>query len=102
MKLSITGASGFIGTNIKNHTSKIDIVEVDQLTQKVNVTDFKEKDSVLHLSALVHQMHGAPEKKYFEVNSDLAFETAKKAKDEGVAHFVYMCTVKIYGEFTER
>jgi nucleoside-diphosphate-sugar epimerase len=101
MKLSITGASGFVGTNFKTYVVNSEIYEVDQLTQKVEETDFKGITSILHLSALVHQMQGAPEKKYFEVNSDLAFDTAKKAKEEGVSHFLYMSTVKVYGEFTE-
>jgi nucleoside-diphosphate-sugar epimerase len=101
MKLSVTGASGFVGTNFKTYFVNSEIYEIDQLIQKVEETNFKGITSILHLSALVHQMQGAPEKKYFEVNSDLAFDTAKKAKEEGVSHFLYMSTVKVYGEFTE-
>ena len=46
-------------------------------------------------------MKGAPESEYFKVNSDLAFETARHAKENGVKHFVFMSTVKVYGEFTK-
>jgi len=45
-------------------------------------------------------MKGAPESEYFKINSDLAFETALKAKNEGVKHFIFMSTIKVYGEST--
>jgi len=44
-------------------------------------------------------MKGALEQEYFKVNSDLAFETAKHAKKNGVKHFVFMSTVKLYLDF---
>jgi UDP-glucose 4-epimerase len=77
------------------------INEVDLLTTSVDQVDFTGCDAVLHLAALVHQMKGAPEEKYYLVNSDLAFGTAKHAKNNGVKHFIFMSTVKVYGEFTE-
>ncbi len=64
--------------------------------------EFKNSKALLHLAALVHQMKRAPEKEYFKVNSDLAFETAKYAKENGVKHFLFMSTVKVYGEFTDK
>jgi len=46
-------------------------------------------------------MKDTPENEYFKTNSGLAFNTAKKAKEEGVSHFIYMSTVKVYEKFTE-
>ena len=62
MKIAITGSSGFVGTNFIKYFSELEITEIEQLTQKVKDIDFKKIDSVIHLSALVHQMKGAPEK----------------------------------------
>jgi nucleoside-diphosphate-sugar epimerase len=100
MKIIITGSSGFIGTNFIKHTQDINIVEVDLLTQKILDIDFTNIDSALHLAALVHQMKGAPEQEYFKINRDLAYDVAKKAKSQGVKHFVFMSTAKVFGEST--
>lgn len=100
MNLLITGSSGFVGTNFIKGASAFNIKEVDLLTQKVADIDFMGVESVLHLAALVHQMNGAPEELYFKVNRDLAYEVAKKAKDDGVKQFVFMSTAKVFGEST--
>ena len=100
MNLLITGSSGFIGTNFKENSNDLSITEVDLLIQKVNEIDFYGIDSVLHLAALVHQMKGAPENQYFNINRDLAYEVALKAKSQGVKQFVFMSTAKVFGEST--
>src|SRR3972149_3840531 len=96
----ITGSSGFIGSNFIKLNTSLTVREIDLLTTTIETSDFSDIHSILHLSALVHQMKGAPENEYFKTNSDLAFNTAKKAKEEGVSHIIYMSTVKVYGEFT--
>ena len=53
---------------------------------------------VFHVAAIVHQDKAIPEETYFKVNSDLAYKVAKKAKQDGVKQFVFMSTVKVYGE----
>uniref|UniRef100_UPI00126008BF NAD-dependent epimerase/dehydratase family protein n=1 Tax=Aliarcobacter butzleri TaxID=28197 RepID=UPI00126008BF len=59
-------------------------------------------DIVFHLSALVHQMGGASANEYEKINVIQTIELAKKAKESGVKHFVFMSTVKVYGEETNR
>lgn len=101
MILSITGSSGFVGTNFKNENLGYQIHDIDLLQIKPEKAQFNNSEALLHLAALVHQMKGAPDKQYYIVNSDLAFETAKHAKENGVKHFLFMSTVKVYGEFTD-
>ncbi|HUW04871.1 MAG TPA: NAD-dependent epimerase/dehydratase family protein [Williamwhitmania sp.] len=100
MRILITGSSGFVGTNFIKLSPDQDIVTIDLLTISYFEIDFNGFDSVLHLAALVHQMKGAPEEQYFKVNRDLAFEVAKRAKEQGVKQFVLMSTAKVYGEST--
>ncbi len=100
MTLAITGSSGFIGTNFIKQVHGFQIIEIDLLSQKVENIDFTGVDAVLHLAALVHQMKVAPEEQYFKINRDLAFELAQKAKKQGVKHFIFMSTSKVYGEST--
>lgn len=96
--LMITGASGFIGSNfIERYKDKYNIIPVDLLKIKPEEIDFRGVDTVLHLAALVHQMKGAPREKYFEVNTELTRRVAEEAKKQGVRHFVFYSTVKVYG-----
>lgn len=96
--LMITGASGFIGSNfIERYKDKYNIIPVDLLKIKPEEIDFRGVDTVLHLAALVHQMKGAPREKYFEVNTELTRRVAEEGKKQGVRHFVFYSTVKVYG-----
>lgn len=96
--LMITGASGFIGSNfIKKYENEYNIVPVCLIKNKPEDLDYTGVDSILHLAALVHQMKGAPEEKYFEVNTELTRRLAMTAKEKGVKHFVFYSTVKVYG-----
>ena len=94
----ITGASGFIGSNfIKRYEDDYNIIPVDLLNIKPEDLNFDGIDTVLHLAALVHQMKGAPREKYFEINTELTRRMAENAKKNGVKHFVFYSTVKVYG-----
>ena len=96
--LMITGASGFIGSNfIKKYGDIYNIVPVCLIENKPEDLDYTGVDTILHLAALVHQMKGAPEEKYYEVNTELTRRLAVSAKKQGVKHFVFYSTVKVYG-----
>ncbi len=100
MKIVITGVSGFIGSNYIQANIEHQIDEICLIKNSLSELNFTGADVVLHLAALVHQMKGAPELEYFKVNSDLAFDTARKAKDEGIKQFIFLSTIKVYGEST--
>jgi len=102
MKLLITGSSGFVGNYfINQYQDKYNINKFSFLTSDFNSLHVEGIDVVIHLSALVHQMGGASEEEYERVNVTQTLDLAKKAKFEGVGHFVFMSTVKVYGEETE-
>ncbi|MCT7636421.1 NAD-dependent epimerase/dehydratase family protein [Aliarcobacter butzleri] len=101
MKLLITGSNGFIGNYfINNYKSKYNIKTFSFLKDDINTLDCNTIDIVFHLSALVHQMGGASASEYEKINVIQTIELAKKAKESGVKHFVFMSTVKVYGEET--
>lgn len=96
--LMITGASGFIGSNfIKKYENEYNIIPVCLIKNKPEDLDYTGVDTILHLAALVHQMEGAPEERYFEVNTELTRRLAIAAKEKDVKHFVFYSTVKVYG-----
>ncbi len=99
----LTGSTGFIGSYFTANYSK---------DYNIETFSFKNDDFealhvegiavVVHLSALVHQMGGATKQEYEKVNVTQTLKLARKAKDSGVRHFVFMSTVKVYGEETLR
>lgn len=100
-KLLITGSNGFVGSYfIKKYKDKYDIKTFSFLKDDINSLDCSDIDVVFHLSALVHQMGGASANEYEKINVIQTIELAKKAKESGVKHFVFMSTVKVYGEET--
>ena len=100
-KLLITGSNGFVGSYfINKYKNKYDIKTFSFLKDDINNLDCKNIDIVFHLSALVHQMGGASAEEYQKINVTQTLQLANKAKESGVKHFVFMSTVKVYGEET--
>lgn len=95
-KILITGSNGFIGNYfINNYKSKYNIKTFSFLKNDINTLDCNTIDIVL-----VHQMGGASANEYEKINVIQTIELAKKAKESGVKHFIFMSTVKVYGEET--
>jgi len=102
MKILLTGSSGFVGKHFTNkYKEQYEIKSFSFLKDDVNNLNYTDVDVVFHLSALVHQMDGASVSEYERVNVKQTLVLAKKAKESGVKQFVFMSTVKVYGEETE-
>jgi UDP-glucose 4-epimerase len=102
MNLLITGSSGFVGSYfINKYKEKYEIKSFSFLKDDFKSLDCSGVDVVFYLSALVHQMGGASAEEYERVNVTQTLELARKAKENGVRHFVFMSTVKVYGEETD-
>lgn len=98
-KLLITGSSGFIGTYfINKYKEDYHINTFSFLNDDLKNLNLSCIDTVIHLSALVHQMDGAHEDQYKRVNLTQTLELATKAKQNGVKHFIFMSTIAVYGE----
>ncbi len=98
MNLLITGSNGFIGKYfINKYKDTYEIKTFSFLKDDINSLDCRDVDVVFHLSALVHQMGGVSKEECEKVNVTQTLELAKKAKESGVKHFVFMSTVAVYG-----
>ncbi len=103
MKLLLTGAGGFVGSYFsKKYESSYEIAAFSFLRDDFAALDCGGVDTVVHLSALVHQMQGAPKSEYRRVNVEQTLALAERAKASEVAHFIFMSTVKVHGEESER
>ncbi|MBR5896148.1 MAG: NAD-dependent epimerase/dehydratase family protein, partial [Lachnospiraceae bacterium] len=112
-KILITGAGSFIGTSfenyIKNHVNHADyeISVMDTLTGRTvggesdDIWNFSGYDVVFHVAGIAHADVGKVNEEgkelYRKVNTELAIETASKAKAAGVRQFIFMSSAIVYG-----
>lgn len=103
----ITGANSYIGTFFKNYAyanykELFAIDEIDMIDGAWKNVDFSKYDLVYHVAGIAHADVGnvsdEVKEKYYKVNTDLAIETAIKAKAEGVKQFIYMSSMIVYGD----
>ncbi len=105
-KVLITGANSYIGVSFENYmkafADEVGVETVDMIDGTWREKDFSSYDCVYHVAGIAHSDNGkiSEEKKklYYAVNSDLAVETAKKAKAEGVKQFIFMSSAIVYGK----
>lgn len=98
MKILLTGATGFIGSYFRNHNRSYEILPFSFQHDNISISEFSKYDAILHLAALVHQMKTANLAEYEAINLQKTLKLAAKAKSDGVKHFIFMSTVKVYGE----
>jgi UDP-glucose 4-epimerase len=60
--------------------------------------DFSEYDVVFHVAGIAHTIETSDNQNlYYKVNRDLAYETAQKAKQDGVEQFAFLSSMSVYG-----
>lgn len=98
----ITGKNSYIGTNLEKWLAKYpEDYEVELISLRDSSwerRDFSQYDVVYHVAGIAH-IKETPENQelYYEVNRDLAYEIAKKAKKESVKQFIFLSTMSVYG-----
>ena len=106
-KVLITGADSYIGTGFEKHVNsyypdKLEISTIDMRDDNWRNADFGGYDIVFHVAGIAHadvsKVSEETRAKYYAVNTDLAIDTAKKARSEGVKQFVFMSSIIIYGD----
>lgn len=99
----ITGSNGYLGNSFVNLYKDIYTFEkFSLLNQKIEDINFSGVDVVLHCAALVHQKIKYSYEKYHEINVDYPVKLAKLSKQNGVKQFVFISTISIYGENTQK
>lgn len=106
-KVLITGANSYIGVSFENYvrehySSELSIDTVDMIDGSWREKDFSSYDIVYHVAGIAHadvgNVRDEVKAKYYAINTDIAIETAKKAKMDGVKQFVFMSSAIIYGD----
>ena len=97
-RIMIAGYNSFLGNNVeKILTEKGFVVDVvDMIGDEWKTLDLSIYDAVVNVCAIVHRPNET-DRLFFDVNRDLAFLLAKKAKEAGVSHFIHISTNGVFG-----
>ena len=102
-KILITGANSYIGTSFEkyikdNFSDQYQVDTIDMIDGSWRKKSFVGYDVIFHVAGIAHQKETKENAHlYYEINRDLAFEVAKKAKEDGVKQFVFLSSMSVYG-----
>ena len=107
ISILITAKNSYIGNSLKEYLETkfpgeyaIDLISLRD--EKWKDVSFNKYDTVFHVAGIAHSdaksISKSEQKKYYIVNTNLTYEVALKAKEEGVSQFVFMSSMIIYGD----
>ncbi|MGK0138555.1 MAG: nucleoside-diphosphate-sugar epimerase, partial [Algoriphagus sp.] len=95
----VTGASGFVGQRFcVDSKDRYSIKTVSLQNMSVQDLDLSGINVILHLAGIAHRMVKTDDSLYYDVNCKLTTELAQAAKLAGVSHFLFVSTIKVYGD----
>ena len=99
MRLAITGAGGFVGSRFLEYNSgKYSFKRIQLRNASAQERDLSKIDAIVHLAGKAHEMKAIDENIYYEVNFELTKSLADDAKKQRVPHFIFISSVKVYGD----
>ncbi|MCP4914364.1 MAG: NAD-dependent epimerase/dehydratase family protein [Oligoflexia bacterium] len=99
MKIAITGVSGFLGSNLATMLSDLghEIVAIDRKKGQFE-SQLRDSEVLVHTAALVHSFEDRPYEEYYHSNVLLTKQLAEAAKNQKVKKFIFISTIKVFGE----
>ena len=101
-QILVTGSNSYIGISFEkwlaNMQDKYSVSTIDMKSNVWKESNFSRFDTVLHVAGIAHIKETTKNQGlYYKVNRDLAYETALKAKIEGVKQFIFISSMSVYG-----
>lgn len=98
----ITGVSSYIGTSLhtwlEQHPDKYTMECISLRDEKWKERDFSNYDVVVHVAGIAHQKETKDNAGlYYKVNRDLAYDIAKKSKQENIKQFIFLSSMSVFG-----
>ena len=102
-RILITGSNSYTGKAICEYLSswpgKYHVQTISLRGDSWRSESFRGFDSVIHTAGIAHDSTSNSNKEeYYRVNSELTFDTARKAMNDGVRQFVFMSSSIVYGK----
>lgn len=102
INLLITGKNSYIGKSLENflmrEPDRYKVDTIDMKDESWKEKDFSEYDVVFHVAGIAHIKETSDNQDlYYQVNRNLTYETAKKAKKDGVEQFIFLSSMSVYG-----
>jgi UDP-glucose 4-epimerase len=102
LNILILGANSYIGKHLKGYLEQYPadyrVTAISQRDDQWKELDFSVFDSVVDCVGIAHRKETKENAhEYYEINADLAFQTAKKAKASGVKQFIFLSSMSVYG-----
>lgn len=102
MKILITGAGSYVGTQVEKWLMKdgrFQVDAVDTFGENWKKADYSQYEVVYHVAGIAH-VNADPkmEPLYYKVNRDLTIEIARHAKAAGVKQFIFMSSMIVFHE----
>lgn len=109
-RVLITGAHSYVGTSVERWLAKWSkqycIDTLDMHSDAWQNHDFSKYDVIFHVAGIAHADVGhvseAEQRRYYQVNTELAVQTAQKAKEAGVQQFIFMSSMIVYSGCKEK
>ena len=100
-RILITGAGSYIGNSfiryMQQFPGQYQTEAVDMIDGSWREKSFAGFDAVYHVAGIAHIRETTENAHlYYEVNRDLAVETARKAKADGVPQFIFLSSMSVY------
>ena len=102
MKITITGATGFVGQNLSKYLEEKGNT-IDKLSlRKAHFSLQKDADAVIHLAGKAHDTtNTSTDDEYFKVNRDLTIRLFEKFINSEIRDFIYFSSVKATADTIE-
>ncbi len=95
----ITGSSGFIGQYAISYLSEsFNVTGISLRNLNPSQLSFQGVKTIIHLAGMAHQMDNKYSDEYFKINHRLTIDCATHAKKEGINHFIFISSAKVYGD----
>ncbi|MFD1607124.1 NAD-dependent epimerase/dehydratase family protein [Oceanobacillus luteolus] len=98
----ITGKDSYVGNSfegwLKNYPGKYKVDKISLRDESWKKQEFSSYDVVLHVAGIAHMKETKENQHlYYQVNRDLAYKVAQKAKNDGVNQFIFLSSMSVYG-----
>lgn len=98
----ITGRNGYIGNSLEDYFNQqkgdIKVSRISMRDDEWFNHDFSQYDTIIHVAGMVHMKESIKRAAdYHNVNYVNTIVLAKKAKQQGVRHFIFLSSTSVYG-----